>query len=115
MTPFTSNTFFCPGSVAKKPWSLSLPGQIGAIATVSLHAYRGAPGTREREEKVVDELVLKPFTKLRRLELLFFDYRSSPSSLAIEVKERYRDVIVVYKLWNGTRWVTPSRRGHVGT
>ena len=47
---------------------------------------------------------------MRRLELLFFDYRVSPSSLAIEVKERYANVIVVYKLWNGSRWVAPSRR-----
>jgi hypothetical protein len=45
---------------------------------------------------------------LKRLELLFFDYRSSPSSLALEVKEEYPHIVVVYMCWNGIRWVAAS-------
>lgn len=104
MIPFIRNTFFCPSSTTRMPWSLSLPGQVQAITTVSLHAYRGAAGTREQTEKSVDDLVLEPFTGLRRLELLFFNYCSSPGSLALEVKEEYPDLVVVYKCWNGARW-----------
>jgi hypothetical protein len=108
MIPFASNTFFCSVSATTTFWSLSLLSQIEAIRTVSLHAYRGAAGVQERIEKQLNDLTLEPFMGLKRLELLFFDYRSSPSSLALEVKEEYPHIMVVYMCWNGIRWVAAS-------
>lgn len=70
IVPFISNTFFCPSSASAKPRSPSLSVQIQAIMTVSFHAYCGATGTREEAEKSVDDLILGPFTGMRRLELL---------------------------------------------